>query len=161
MEKRTLIAAAVAVLVVAGVITAVMIGTSKHHLVLKGDVMKVRTKGIDNENTIAILDFRLSNPSDVQFIVRDVVVTIDTADGKAMEGDTVAEVDAERLFQYYPVLGQKYNPTLMIRSKVNPGQTLDRMIAVRFPTSEQQVQDRKSLRIRIREVDGTTSEITR
>jgi hypothetical protein len=121
----------------------------------------VRTKGIDNENTIAILDFRLSNPSDVQFIVRDVVVTIDTADGKAMEGDTVAEVDAERLFQYYPVLGQKYNPTLMIRSKVNPGQTLDRMIAVRFPTSEQQVQDRKSLRIRIREVDGTTSEITR
>ena len=37
----------------------------------------------------------------------------------------------------YPVLGKKYNPNLMIRQKINPGETIDRMVSVRFPGTEE------------------------
>jgi hypothetical protein len=57
------------------------------------------------------------------------------------------------------VLGKKYNPNLMIRQKINPGETIDRMISVRFPGGEEQVQKRKGLRIIVRDIDGIKTEI--
>ena len=56
-------------------------------------------------------------------------------------------------------LGKKYNPNLMIRQKINPGQTIDRMISVRFPGGEERVQKRKGLRIIVRDIDGAKTEI--
>ena len=55
--------------------------------------------------------------------------------------------DAKALFTYYPVLGKKYNPNLMIRQKINPGETIDRMVSVRFPGAKNRFQKRKGLRI--------------
>ena len=69
------------------------------------------------------------------------------------------ESDAKRLFAYYPVLGKKYNPNLMIRQKINPGETIDRMVSVRFPGTEESFQKRKRLRIIVRDVDGAKTEI--
>jgi len=129
------------------------------HLELKGSIQKVRLLSVEEAASIAVLDFRLVNGSDYPFIVREVAVWMEDAQGNVFEGVVVSEVDAQRIFQYYPVLGQKYNPTLVVRTRVVPRQSLDRMVAARFEVSEKQLQGRRGLKIRVGDVDGAVSEI--
>src|SRR5258708_11494293 len=112
-----------------------------------GKVLKVRTSALDANSAVAVVDFRMENGSDVGLIVREVTVTLQTADGKTYEGSVVAETDAQNLFKYYPLLGQKFNDTLRIRDKVSARQTIDRMIAARFEVAESQLTGRKQLTV--------------
>src|ERR1044071_4537361 len=102
------------------------------HVELKGSVLKVRTASLDENSSVAVIDFRFVNPSNVPFVVRSVDVKMEGKDGNSVEGMPVSEVDAKRLFQYYPLLGQKYNDSLLMRDKIPARQAEDRMIAVRF-----------------------------
>jgi hypothetical protein len=133
--------------------------TRNNHLDLKGEVLKVRSYSIDQDYTVAVIDFRVTNPSNNQFVVKDIDVTLDTREGKTLDGAVFSEIDARRLFEYYKVLGTKFNPTLIVRDKVEPGQTLDKMLAVRFTSTDADVQSRKAIHISIHDVDGAVSEI--
>jgi len=84
---------------------------------------------------------------------------MDAANGAAIEGMAVSEGDARRLFQYYPILGQKYNDSLIIRDRIKPHATLDRMIAARFEIPVKQLDARKALKLRIVDVDGPSGEL--
>jgi len=129
------------------------------HIELEGSIQKVRTLSVEAASTIVVLDFRFVNGSNYPFVVRDVAVSLEDRQGDLIEGAVVSEVDAQRLFQYYPVLGQKYNPSLLARTRIQPRQSMDRMLAVRFEISEKAVQQRKGLTIRVEDVDGPVSEI--
>ena len=129
------------------------------HLVLQGSVSKVRTVATDENSSVAIVDFRFVNVADYLWMVRKVHVSVTDAQGYTVPGSTVSEVDAARLFEYFPLLGQKYNDSLIARTRLEPHRTLDRMIAAKFEIPEAQLQARKSLRIRIEDVDGAVSEI--
>ncbi len=158
--RNAMIAGALAVLIVGGMIFGGLFWTRHSHLELTGQVLKVRTYQVDPENTIAIIDFRATNPSTTQFQVKDVEVYLDGKDGKTLDSALFSDIDAGRVFEFYKVLGRKYNPTLLMRDKVDAGKTLDRMIAVRFSCPEQQIADRKDIRIEITEIDGNKSIIT-
>jgi hypothetical protein len=114
---------------------------------------------MDDNSSVAILDFRFVNPSNYGFVVREVKVSLEDKQGRTLDGAVVSEMDAKRLFQYYPMLGQKYNETLLLRTKIGPRQAMDRMVAARFEIPEKLLQDRKQLRIRVEDVDGPVSEI--
>jgi hypothetical protein len=129
------------------------------HIELKGSILKVRTLATDPTSAVVFADFRFVNPADYPFVVRKVEVTIEDASGQSIEGTGVADVDAKRLFEYYPALGQKYNPSLLMNDKIPPRQTLDRMIAAQFRVAEEKLQARKALRIRVEDVDGAVSEM--
>jgi hypothetical protein len=122
-------------------------------------VLKVRTLPIDNASAIAVIDFRFVNPADYPFVVRRVNVSMEDPAGRVIEGSVISESDAVRLFQYYPVLGQKFNESLTIRTKVAPRQAMDRMIGVRFELSDKELEGRKRLTIRIEDVDGAISDV--
>jgi len=92
-------------------------------------------------------------------MVRSVAVSLIDGKNYLVEGSTIADSDAARLFDYYPLLGQKYNDSLTMRSRIQPRQTVDRMIGVRFEIPEAQVLSRKNLKIRVEEVDRGASEI--
>lgn len=124
------------------------------HVELKGRILKVRTLALDENSSAAILDFRFTNPSDYVFIVRKADVYLTDHAGNELEGMMISEVDARRLFEYYPVLGQKFNSSLLIRTKIKPHESMDRMLAVRFEVPEKDLQARRQLRIRIEELDG-------
>lgn len=124
------------------------------HVHLTGSIQKVRTLAVEDTGTLAVADLRVQNPSDYQFIVRSIQMFLTTADGQEVEGQNVSEKDAKAVFQYYPALGQKYNDTLLIRTKIAPGKSLDRMLAARFELPEAKVQARKQLRIHIVELDS-------
>jgi len=130
------------------------------HLVLQGSVSKVRTVATDENGSVAIVDFRFVNVADYRWVIRKVDVSVTDARGRTVPGSTVSEVDAARLFEYFPLLGQKYNDSLIARARLEPHQTIDRMIAARFDIPEAELQTRKNLRIRIEDVDGAVSEIT-
>jgi hypothetical protein len=124
------------------------------HIRLDGDIQQVRTVGMDEYSSVAVIDFRFFNPADYPFVVRRVDVSIECADGHTYDGVTVSEVDAHRLFQYYKPLGQRFNDSLLMDHQIAPRTGEDRMIASRFAVPERILQGRRSLTIRIEEVDG-------
>ncbi len=124
------------------------------HVELVGSIQKVRTLALDENSSAAFIDFRFRNPSDYPFVVRTVDATMTDANGKVNEGLAISDVDATNLFQYFPALGQKFNPTLIVRTKIKGGESMDRMLAVRFEVPEKVLQQRKGLRIHIVELDG-------
>jgi hypothetical protein len=127
---------------------------------LTGNVLKVRIAPLDDNSTIVVLDFRFSNPGNVLFVVRSVTVVLEEKDGKQFDGRTVAEMDAKRLFEAVPLLGQKFTDTLVERDRV-PGHTFqDRMVAARFDAPESRLESRKQFLLRIEEVDGLVTEIS-
>jgi hypothetical protein len=160
VSKQATIAAIIAMLVVAAVIGGILVSTRGNKVELHGSVLRLRTHPIDPENTVVFADIRVSNPSSQQFVVQEVEVFLDDAAGQAIKGDTFSETDAQRLFTYYPVLGKKHNSNLMIRQKINPGESIDRMVSVRFAGNEERVEKRKRLRIVVTDVDGAKTEIT-
>lgn len=129
------------------------------HIEPAGKILKVRTLALDEGSSIAVIDFRVANTSDYTVIVREVEVTLEQPNGAAPDGTVVSEIDARRLFQYYPVLGQKYNDSLIIRDRIKPHESLDRMIAARFEIPVAQLDARKRLKLRVVDVDGPSGEL--
>jgi hypothetical protein len=108
---------------------------------------------------VAVIDFRVDNASDVLVVVGDVTASVEEPGGKTAEGAVASEMDAQRLFQYYPILGQKYLDTLKMHDRLQPQQVLDRMIAVRFEIPQARLDARKNLKLRVEDVDGPAGEI--
>ncbi len=77
-----------------------------------------------------------------------------------MEGQSVSKADVENLFKYEKLLGPKFNDVLTIRDKIAPHQSLDRMAGARFELADSAVDARKSIRVRIEDLDGTVAEIS-
>ncbi len=129
------------------------------HIEPAGKILKVRTLALDENSSAAVIDFRVTNSSDYTVIVREVDVTMDAPNGSEVDGATVSEGDARRLFQYYPILGQKYNDSLIIRDRIKPHETFDRMIAARFEIPAAQLDARKRLKVRVVDIDGPSGEL--
>ncbi len=147
-------------LTLVGVLIAVSLYISRgSHIRLEGAILKVRTLAMDEKSSVAVADFRFVNPASYPFVVRDVEISLIDASGNVIKGMLVADVDAKRLFEYFPILGQKYNPSLLMRDRVEARQSLDRMVSARFELPEAEVVARQALRILIRDVDGASSEI--
>jgi hypothetical protein len=76
-----------------------------------------------------------------------------------LEGVTISEVDAQHLFQALPLLGQKYNSSLIVRNRIPPHATEDRMIAASFPIPEAELDMRRGITVRVEEAEGVVSAI--
>jgi hypothetical protein len=127
---------------------------------LTGKVLKVRTAPSGDNGAIVVLDFRYTNPSSYVFMVRTVTVLVEEKDGKSYEGSTISEVDAKAMFVNLPLLGPKFNDTLLMGEKIPAHGSQDRMVAALFPAPESRLAGRKRFLIRIEEVDGQTTEIS-
>src|SRR5215471_4353415 len=135
---------------------------------LPGKILKVRTAVLDDgksergddhpATSVAVIDFRVTNPSDVIFEVRTVSVQMEGADGKMVDGQISSDSDAAALMKALPVLGEKFNKTLMVKERISAHASVDRMAAVRFVVPLDQLDARKNLKVRIEEVDGKTFE---
>jgi hypothetical protein len=129
------------------------------HIELKGSVLKVRTQAMDESSSVAVVDFRFVNPANYPFVVAEVNVSIEDNNGKTIEGTAVSELDARRLFEYYPALGQKYNDSLLMKDKIPGRASMDRMIVARFEIPEATLESRKGLKVKITDVDGPEAEL--
>jgi hypothetical protein len=159
MSKQLVVPFSIGVVIIAIAIGAVLYMQRGAHIELRGSILKVRLQAMDENSCVAVMDFRFANPADYPFVIRRVDVTVEERDGKIYESTPIAETDAKKLFEYYPLLGQKYNTTLLMHDKIPPRTSEDRMIAVRFELPVQQLERRKAIIIRIEDVDGPVSEV--
>src|SRR5205807_178616 len=101
---------------------------------LPGKIIKVRTAPLDEESSIAIVDYRINNPSDILFEVREVAVDLEDAAGKKYKGNVSSESDTTRLFEALPALGPKFLTSLTMRQRIGAHHSEDHMVAARFQT---------------------------
>jgi hypothetical protein len=131
------------------------------HLELKGEILKIRTGELSDRDSIAVLDFRVTNISDVPFVVRQVEVTLDKADGSTAESAIISKMDLHQLFQYNRFLGDQYNDSLSIKDTVAPHQTVDRMVAARFDIPNKDLESAKTIHLSIQDLDGPLFETSK
>jgi hypothetical protein len=154
MSKNILIASGVGILCVAIAVAMIFHMQRGAHIELTGKILKVRTAPLDDNAAVLVADFRITNPADYSYLVNKVTLTVVDAHGKTIEGDTISELDARRIFEGIPLLGPKYNQGLILRESVAPHATVDRMISARFEVADAVLQARKNLTLRIEDADG-------
>lgn len=135
-------------------------GTKGAHLRLEGKILKVRVLALSGSGaSLAMVDFRVTNPSDVPFVVSSIRLKLSTAKGDVEEGVTISRPDIDNVFRYEKLLGPKFNEVLTIQGRIAPHQRVDRMVGARFEMPEAAFNARRGLRLEIEDVDGTMAEI--
>jgi len=160
MKNNFVIAFGIGLACIAAAVFGIFFIQRGAHMELPGKVLKVRTAPLDENSSVAVLDFRATNPSDVLFVVRTVTVEMEDKDGNKYLGQVAADTDAKKLFDAIPLLGEKYNDTLLMRDKIAAHTTQDRMVAARFEAPIDRLEARKRFVIRVEEVDGKEFELS-
>ena len=158
MQKNFAAAFGVSLAIIALAVGGIFLMQRGDRIDLPGKFLKVRTAPLDEESSIAVIDFRITNPSDIIFEVRTVTVEMEDNQGKSTLGQSVSEIDAKRLFEALPVLGSKFNQTLLMRERLGSHGSADRMIAARFQVPLATLDGRKRFVVGIEEVDGKSFE---
>jgi hypothetical protein len=159
VTKNILIASGIGLVCVAIAVGIILFIQRGAHLDLPGSVLKVRMAAISEESTIAVIDFRVANTSDYPAVVRTVRVYAEAKNEGRLEGVVIADVETKRIFDAIPLLGQKYNRSLVLQDKIPGHASWDRMIGARFDIPEAQLQQRKRFIVSIEEIDGNIYEI--
>src|SRR5580693_406584 len=100
MSKQVLIFFGIGVVALAIAVVVILNGNKGAHLQLEGKILKVRTGSLGEGNSIAAMDFRVENPSDRPFVVRNVEISLEKANGEMLDGVTVSKADLKQMFQY-------------------------------------------------------------
>ena len=159
MSKNILIASCIGLACIAAIVGVILFMQRGAHLDLPGQVLKVRTAAIDDNNSVVMVDFRVSDTSDYPAVVRTVRLYAEDKNGGRVEGQVMADSDSKRVFDQLPLLGQKYNASLIVKDKIPGHATWDRMIGATFPASEAKLAERKAFVVSIEEIDGRIFEI--
>lgn len=161
MNKNFVLMLLAGLAVVSGLLFTLFTGTKGAHLRLEGRVLKVRVLALSGSAaSLVMVDFRVTNPSDVPFVVSSVKIRMQPADGESTVSTTISKPDIDNVFQYAKLLGPKYNEVLSIRDRIAPRQNADRMVGARFEMLEAAVNARKSIELEIEDVDGTVARIS-
>ena len=110
MQKNFLVAFGIGLAIIALAVGGIFLMQRGDRIELPGKILKVRTAPLDEDSSIAVIDFRITNPSDILFEVRTVTVEMEDNQGKSYLGQSVSEMDAKRLFEALPVLGHEIQP---------------------------------------------------
>jgi hypothetical protein len=156
MNKQLLIFFGIAVVVVGAAVFFVVNGNKGSHLELQGKILKVRTGALGDGNSIAVLDFRVQNPSDIPFVVGDVELSLEKKSGEMVDGVTVSKSDLKQLFEYNRFLGDQYNDGLGLKDTIAPHATVDRMVAAHFEVGDRDLDASKAVHLTLQDVDGAS-----
>jgi hypothetical protein len=154
MSKRLLIFFGIGVVAVAIAVVVIVTANKGSHLELQGKILKVRTGALGEGNSIAVMDFRVLNPSDLPFTVRNVEISLEKANGEMEDGATISKSDLKQLFQYNRFLGDQYNEGLGLQDAIAPHATVDRMVAAHFEVSDEELEKAKSVHVSIQDMNG-------
>ena len=154
MSKRLLIFFGIGLVAVAIAVVVIVTANKGSHLELLGKILKVRTGALGEGNSIAVMDFRVENPSDLPFTVRNVEISLEKANGEMEDGATISKSDLKQLFQYNRFLGDQYNEGLGLQDTIAPHATVDRMVAAHFEVSDDELEKAKAVHVSIQDMNG-------
>ena|SRR5689334_5231512 len=155
MSRNFLIAFGVGLAVIGLLVAGVMFMQRGDAIEIQAKFLKVRTAPLDDTSTVAVVDLRITNPSNLLLEIRQVQMEMEDAGGMRT-GDVIGEGDTKRVFEALPVLGQKFLDTLSMRQRISSRSVGDYMVAARFAVPIAQVDARKRFILHVEEVDGKT-----
>jgi len=148
-------------MLIAGIFVALVLYKQQGaRLVLAGEITNVRTLGMDEKSSVAIVDFKLTNRSQYPFVVGSTAMSLVDANGETHEGSMVSDGQTKDLFEAFPVMGKKLGGGLAIREKIAPGETRTVTLAARFEIPKGDADTRKSIKVTVTEIDGTVTELS-
>jgi hypothetical protein len=171
MSKQFWAFLAVGLVVVGFFVASVWNGTKGNHLELTGKIIRVRTTALP-DSTLVLVDFRVTNPSDVPLVIREVSLKLDQSkpgakpgvnqDAKQQDllsGTEVSRSDVDTMFDSLPSLGPKYSDVLAPGETIAPGKTIDRMAEATFEVPKSVADSRKQIILHVEDVDGAGFDI--
>jgi len=84
---------------------------------------------------------------------------METLQDEVATATPLSKSDVEKISKAYKLIGPKYNDVLGGQDKIPPGKTIDFMAAGRFNFPPRFLEPRKTLRLKIQEVDGAVAEL--
>ncbi|MDP8989173.1 MAG: hypothetical protein M3N41_03730 [Acidobacteriota bacterium] len=160
MSKGFWIFLALGLAVVGALVFTMFTTTEGAHLRLEGKILKVRVLPLGGDASLVVVDFRATNPSNVPFVVNLVTLHLEPASGEAVDGRTASKVNIENIFKYEKLLGPKYNAVFSLQDRIVPHQTADLMAGARFELPASAIDGRKTIRLRLEDVDGAAAELS-
>lgn len=150
---------AVGLAIVGAAVALIWSGTKSNHLDLDGKFLNVRAVPLGDGTELVVIDFRVTNPSGVPFVVREVSMNMEMYGNEPLKGLEVSKQDVNVMFQEHPLIGAKDNDVLGPPDQIPPGKTLYRMAEAAFQASESAVNSRKGFVLHIEDVDGAGFDI--
>ena len=77
MQKSFLVAFGIGLAIIALAVGGIFVMQRGDRMQLPGKILKVRTAPLDDDSSIAVIDFRITNPSNILFEVRTVTVEME------------------------------------------------------------------------------------
>lgn len=155
MKEQFVAAFTIGLIVVAVAVGGILFMQRGAHMDLTG-FMKVRIHPTDDNTALAIVDLHITNPSDYDFQVSNVTVTLVTQTGEFATG-IVSRVDAERLFAAVPEAGPYY-PTLYTKALIKAKSTGNYTLLAQYSAPERILAARKRFVVQIQETNGKVAE---
>lgn len=121
------------------------------HLEPIGKILKVRSVPADENHTVAVLDLRIQNDSDVPLVIRDLFITIAPKGGDDLKGAVVSASGTKQVFEYYKDLGELYNEPLVSGSRIQAHQSADWSVVARFDVPQSEFDRRGSLALTVQD----------
>lgn len=131
--------------------------TSPH---IEGEILQVRTLGMDENSSVAIVDFKGTNAGSYPLVIARRVLAATTSTGREVEGETIAKFDLEKLFEYFPALGPAENEAVLDKTRLQPEEAIQGMVAARFEIPKHELDTRRQITLRIVDAGDSVSEIT-
>jgi len=129
------------------------------HLAPTGEILKVRSLADGDDGAIVFADVRITNWASIPFVVNSVQMSMETPQDEVATATPLSKSDVEKISKAYKLIGPKYNDVLGGRDQIEPGKTIDFMAAGRFNFPPRFLTERKTLRLKIQEVDGAVAEL--
>ena len=123
-------------------------------------MVKERSIDLNEQSGLLLLDIRLVNDSDTVMTVAKIGIDAKMPDGGQFTGHVLRKSDLAGTFQYFPLLGEKYNETLGYDDEIPPRSKVDRMIAASFDAPLSILDGRKNVTVRIEDRTGAAAEFT-
>ena len=147
----------IAFLIVAGLVALVLYNNRGSQVRLESRIVKTRLIPADDASTLAVIEVRIKNPSNVTFVVRDVQTKVILADGTELDGLPVAQIDLDRVLDALKIHGPRYNPVLKARDSFSGLWQGDRTVVATFPRAAAEIERRKGFIIVVDDVDGAVT----
>lgn len=128
---------------------------------LAGAITNVRTLGMDESSSVAIVDLRFTNDSDHPFVVGSTSMSVVDATGAAHDGQVIAADYIGQLFQLFPALGVRVGEPVIFKTRIRAHASFVGVLAARFEVPKADLDGRQKLTLSIGDVDGAVSQITR
>lgn len=126
---------------------------------LDGRITEVRTLGMDDRSSVAIINFEASNASNYEISVTRREMAVVDENGTLLEGRILSVFDIQQLFQYFPALGGMKDEPLLDEQFLAPGERVRGLSAARFEIPKHELDVRQEIIFRTLDVKNRRTEI--